>query len=139
MNLASPEKMSAPADHALNIRFSCGRALEATGLARLLRHGTSSEAQARLVELLEYKHTEGQTLAAQRLAAIGTASVVEALPPYTKGMFESGTLKDAITTIQSRLSGADHGQVSVVSVQDDLGAVSVERTQGEVSLEEESV
>ena len=59
--------------------------------------------------------------------------------PYTKGMFESGTLKDAaknsITAIQSRLSGADQGQVSVVSAQDDRGAVSVETSQGGVSVE----
>jgi HEAT repeat protein len=113
----------------------------ATALGKL----GDARAEVALIGLLGRESTAVRIAAAAALGLIGTVHAVEPLLPLSKGLLGNADLhkaaRDSIRRIQSRLGDAEAGRVSVASVDEAAGAVSLAAGGGEVSLaqsEEES-
>jgi hypothetical protein len=95
-----------------------------------------------LVMMLGDIDEDVQVRAAESLERIGTTDAVEPLREWSKGLLRSVRVKEAaassIRAIQSRSAGAARGQLSIASVSDHRGEVSLPKSTGEVSVSEES-
>ena len=90
-----------------------------------------------LVSRLEEADSDVLIPIIRALGLVASASTVETLRPLSRGLSRSGDVKDAaqdaIDRIQSRLSGADEGQVSIVDLPADSGTLSLSDAQGALS------
>jgi hypothetical protein len=91
-----------------------------------------------LIDQLERDEADDRVAALNALAKLGTVNEVGALEPYTRGILSSGRVKEAarsaIAAIQSRITGADAGQLSLADAAQAGGELSVPMGQdGELS------
>jgi hypothetical protein len=95
-----------------------------------------------LLLLLEHANTRVRTAAVRGLALVGTLAAVEPLMSLTSGLALSPLAREAKAAIeqiqaQARISGGEHGQLSVAAVSDDHeGALSPagDTADGQLSL-----
>jgi HEAT repeat protein len=132
---------AAAVPHLLEIAEEAGSTLT-EAIAGALGDIGDASAEPGLIALLAAGDSPVQVAAAGALGRIGTAAAVEPLLEMTRGR-ASRTLKqeakEAITSIQERLTGAEVGQLSVAEVADLEGALSKEQSQsGALSLESSS-
>jgi hypothetical protein len=106
----------------------------ATALGKL----GDKRAEATLVGLLGHETTAVRIAAAAALGLVGSVDAVEPLFLLGKGLLGNPKLRevsrDAICRIQSRLGDAEAGRVSLASVDEAAGAVSLSAGGGEISL-----
>ncbi len=105
---------------------------------RLGRRG-DAEVESLLVETLSHKDSAVSLAAARTLGPMGTAAAVPALRQLEeRGSRElSRSARLAIAEIQSRLTGAEHGQLSLADAEAGALSLATEAEPGRLSLAEE--
>jgi HEAT repeat protein len=107
-------------------------------LANELGSLDAARAEATLIELLSHPAHGVRRAAAISPGAVGTVRAVEPLLPLTKGITTNDALKIAarhsIRRIQSRLGEAADGQLSLMTQDEQTGALSLSTDGGELSV-----
>jgi len=97
-----------------------------------------TQAQQPLLVMLVHDETMVRVAAARALGTCGTVAAVEPLLKHTRGFFTDGDLKraaqQAIAQIQSGLSDAASGGLSLTEPDKDAGALTVTEDPGALSL-----